>query len=89
LLAIAAAGALVIATRTRVAVLSFASLLLVTGVRFGDEWVSPPASTPSGATIRVVTWNVLACLEPPIRLTDAEQPVRAVAHVDAALRSDP
>ena len=34
------------------------ALLVVTAIRFGDEWVSLPTSTPSGPTIEVATWNL-------------------------------
>jgi endonuclease/exonuclease/phosphatase family metal-dependent hydrolase len=58
LLALAGAVALVIAVRTRLAVLAFAAMLAVSGIRFGDEWVSSQPSTPGAGTIRVISWNI-------------------------------
>jgi vancomycin resistance protein VanJ len=35
-------------------------LVVVAGLRFGDEWVSPPSSAPpaGSATLQVLTWNL-------------------------------
>ena len=33
-------------------------LVVVVALRFGDEWISPPAAEPPGPTVDVATWNL-------------------------------
>ncbi len=38
--------------------LALVGLLVVSALRFGDEWVSLPAPQPEGTTVDVATWNL-------------------------------
>lgn len=49
---------LLLLTRSRALAIAFGVLLVVVGIRFGDEWVSVPVRSADETDLRVATWNL-------------------------------
>ena len=51
--------------RRRAGAIAVAALVVAVGVRFGDDWLSLPATAPAGSThLQVLTWNLEAEARP-------------------------
>lgn len=58
LAAILAGGVAGAAVRTRAPLVALAVVVLVACIRFGSEWVSLPAPSPSGPAVTLTSWNL-------------------------------